>query len=427
MKILVIGSGGREHAICWKLSQSKQVKEIHCAPGNGGTSLIAKNIAVSVDDLLGLLHLAKQENYDLTIVGPELPLTLGIVNLFEENNLKIFGPNRAASQLEDSKAFSKEIMAEGGVPTAKYDVFYNFEDCIRHIQIAKFPLVIKFDGLAQGKGVAVCQNLTEATEFLDTIYKKKIFGISNQRVIIEDCLEGEEASVLALVDRDSFVLLPSAQDHKRVGNNDTGPNTGGMGAYSPAPVVTDEIMEQIKKNVFEKVLKTLKKHDIIFKGVLYAGIMLTSQGPKVLEFNVRFGDPETQAILMRLDNDLLELCLAVVDNRLSQISLQINSQPSLCVVLCSEGYPGVYPKNKLIKGWDQNTDKQVQIFHSGTAVDQQKFYTSGGRVLSVTALGNNLQQAQKHTYSAIQSIRFEGMHYRSDIGYRALQSSNATT
>ncbi|MBU0502837.1 MAG: phosphoribosylamine--glycine ligase [Candidatus Omnitrophota bacterium] len=432
MRILVIGSGGREHAIVWKIAQSKLAKKIFCAPGNGGIADIAECIPIKTDDISGLLEFAREEKIDLTVVGPEAVLANGIVDEFQKAGLKIFGPNKRAANLERSKVFSKELMAKYKVPTADFKVFDDPEDAKRYIEKKGSPCVVKADGLAQGKGVVVAKTVDEAKDALRMIMEDKVFGSAGDKVIIEECLEGEEASILVITDSKEVVALASAQDHKRVFNNDLGPNTGGMGAYSPAAIVTPGLFKEILEKIIYRTIDGLAKEGIEYKGVLYAGIMLTKDGPKTLEFNVRFGDPETQAILPRMKSDLLEVMLAVVEGKLSKISqFKWDERSCVCVVCASEGYPGAYQKDKKIFGLDQAAQiKDIVVFHSGTirpAVHGQqstaKYMTNGGRVLGVTGLGNTVKEAIDNTYQAVGKISFEGMHYRRDIGQKAVSSS----
>ncbi|HQP91505.1 MAG TPA: phosphoribosylamine--glycine ligase, partial [Candidatus Omnitrophota bacterium] len=382
MKILIIGSGGREHALVWKIRQSRRVEKIYCAPGNAGIAEMAENISIKADDIDGLLDFVKQEKIDLTIVGPEAPLCAGIVDIFEKEGLKIFGPSKKAAQLEASKAFSKEIMTEQGVPTARSQTCFGIDDSISAIQsFSSFPLVIKADGLAAGKGVVICNDEQTAIDTATDIQVKKIFGESGNKLVIEEFLEGEEASILVLTNGEDAIPLASSQDHKRIFDNDKGPNTGGMGAYSPAPCVTDEILDQVMKEVIHPVLLGMKKRGFRYRGILYAGIMLTKNGPKVLEFNVRFGDPETQAVLARLDSDLIEAMLWTIDEA-QRPELNWNKKASVCVVVASGGYPDKYERSKLISGL--NEAKKIQdavVFHAGTEKTEKGILTSGGRVL----------------------------------------------
>lgn len=429
MKILVIGSGGREHTLVWKIAQSKLCEKIFCAPGNGGIADIAECVQINADDIAGLLDFVKKEKIDFTIVGPEAPLAAGIVDEFRECKLKIFGPQKKAARLEASKIFAKELMAKYGVPTADFKIFSDPQEAYRYLDEAGAPCVIKADGLAQGKGVIVARDILEAKQAVKSILEDKVFGAAGQRLIIEDCLEGVEASILVFTDGKNVVPLASSQDHKRVFDADRGPNTGGMGAYSPAPVVTQKVFAEIIDKVINRTITGLSSEGITYQGVLYAGIMLTDSGPKTLEFNVRFGDPETQAILPRLKSDLLEVMLAISETELSRIKkLEWDNRSCVCVVCASGGYPGEYQKGKEIIGLDEAAKiEDVIVFHAGTQSlrgkeqgSRVRYLTSGGRVLGVTGLGNTVKEAIDRTYQAVGKIHFEGMHYRRDIARRAL-------
>jgi phosphoribosylamine--glycine ligase len=429
MKILVIGSGGREHALVWKIAQSKLVDKIFCAPGNGGISQQAECIDIKAEDIAGLLDFAKKEKIDLTVVGPETPLALGIVDEFDNYKIRIFGPNKKASQLEASKVFAKELMAKYNVPTADFKIFDNADEANKYIEKIGAPCVVKADGLAQGKGVIVSKTIDEAKEAVKSIMQDRIFGESGNKIIIEDCLEGEEASIIVITDSKEVISLVSSQDHKRIFDGDKGPNTGGMGAYSPAPVVNAQLFKEILEKIIYRTIDGLAKEGIDYRGVLYAGIMITKDGPKTLEFNVRFGDPETQAILPRLKSDLLEVILAASEQKLSRLrSLDWDNRACVCVVCASGGYPGNYEKGKEIFGLEEAAKtKDVVVFHAGTkrlqAPDSTlKAITNGGRVLGVTGLGNNIKEAINRTYQGVEKIHFEGMHYRRDIGKRAVKA-----
>ncbi len=431
MRILVIGSGGREHALVWKIAQSKLADKIFCAPGNGGISKQAECIDIKAEDIAHLLEFAKREKIDLTVVGPEAPLAGGIVDEFNNYKLRIFGPNGKAAQLEASKVFAKELMAKYSVPTAGFKIFDNADEAQKYIELKGAPCVVKADGLAQGKGVIVAKTTDEARQAVSSIMQEKVFGDAGRKVIIEDCLFGEEASIIVLTDSHEVIPLASSQDHKRVFDNDFGPNTGGMGAYSPAPVVTEGLFRKILDDVIRRIIDGLAKEGIGYNGVLYAGIMLTEEGPKVLEFNVRFGDPETQAILPRLKSDLLEVMLAASEEKLNRVKktggLNWDARTCVCVVCASGGYPGEYEKGKEILGLEEVEKMQdVVVFHAATReltnprTQEPKIVTNGGRVLGVTGLGNTIKEAIEHTYQAIERIHFEGMHYRRDIGQKAL-------
>jgi len=424
MRILVIGSGGREHALAWKIAQSKLCDKLFCAPGNGGISRVAECVGIAHDDVSGLLEFAVKERIDLTVVGPEQALAAGIVDEFERAGKKIFGPHKSAAQLEASKVFSKELMAKYNVPTAGFKVFDDPEEAKRYIRKNGVPCVVKADGLAAGKGVVVAQTVAEAEEAVASMMQKKVFGDAGKRVIIEECLSGQEASILVVTDSRHALPLASAQDHKRVFDGDRGGNTGGMGAYSPAPAVTEAVLKEIMDTVVCRTIRGLSEEGIAYRGVLYAGIMLTPQGPRVLEFNVRFGDPETQAILPRLKTDLVEIMLATCSGRLSDIgTLKWDSRACVCVVCTSGGYPGPYTRDKEITGLDDAEALEgVVVFHAGTVLrgETGHYLTSGGRVLGVTGMGATIKEAIKETYNAVSKISFEGMHYRKDIGRRAL-------
>ena len=421
MKILVIGSGGREHAIVWKLSQSKKVKKIFCAPGNGGIKEIAELAGIKADDVSGLLNFAKNNKIDLTVVGPEASLVKGIVDIFNENGLKAFGPSKDAAMLEGSKAFSKNVMKKFGLATAGFKVFDNPADAKKYLNEKGTPIVIKADGLAAGKGVIIPKTIEEGERAIDSIMVEKVFGDSGKKIILEDCLEGEEASVLIFTDGKTVVPLESAQDHKRIFDNDKGPNTGGMGAYSPAPVVSKIVMDDVVKNVFRPLIDGFRKEGRAYKGVLYAGLMITKNGPMVLEFNVRFGDPETQAILPRLKSDLVDVMLACIDGTLDKIDVKWDKSPCISVVCASKGYPDEYEKNIEISGLEEaGKMKDVIVFHAGTKNENGKIFTDGGRVLGVTSLGKDIKSAKINAYKAIEKIKFKGMQYRKDIGDRAI-------
>jgi phosphoribosylamine--glycine ligase len=429
MRILVIGSGGREHALVWKIAQSKLADKVFCAPGNGGISKLAERIDIKADDIVGLIGFARKEKIDLTVVGPEAPLALGIADEFSKYKLKIFGPQKKASQIETSKVFAKQLMAKYSVPAADFKIFEDAFEAKRYIKKRGAPCVVKANGLAQGKGVMVTKTVDEAENAINLIMEKKIFGNAGNRVIVEDCLEGQEATILVFTDSKEVIPLASSQDHKRVFDNDTGENTGGMGAYSPAPIVTPQIFKEILEDIIYRTIDGLVREGIIYKGVLYAGIMLTEEGPKVLEFNVRLGDPEAQVILPRLRSDLVEVMLATTEENLSRTvksgGLAWSNQACVCVVCASKGYPGEYEKGKEIFGLDEVAKmKDVIVFHAGTkllmANGKSHIVTNGGRVLGVTGLGSNIKAAIDRTYEAVNKIHFEGMHYRRDIGYKAI-------
>jgi phosphoribosylamine--glycine ligase len=499
LKVLVIGKGGREHALCWKLKQSPRVQAVYCAPGNAGTALEGQNVSIDPNDVRGLIHFAKREGIGLTVVGPEEPLTLGIVDAFLREGLRIFGPRRDAAELEGSKVFAKELMRQAGIPTADYRIFRSAPDAehyvmsrevslairskgrstLRHTLLCRtatealeaidrimdpreqlgpevqveieergqrrvfdsaseardhvlgrpLGMVIKADGLAGGKGVYVTDNLRQALEAIDQLMVRRIFGKAGDRLIIEERLDGQETSILVLTDGRTIIPLETSQDHKRAYDHDEGPNTGGMGAYSPAEVVTPELMDQVEREILVPVVHALKRARRPFRGVLYAGLMLTNQGPKVLEFNVRFGDPECQAVLFRLKSDLFEALDAVVEERLDTVTLEWDPRPAITVVMASEGYPGHYERDRVINNLEEaERMAEVKVFHAGTAlrtdpflVRDGRFVTDGGRVLNVTARGDSLAEAQSRVYEAVRSIRFAGAWYRRDIASRALR------
>jgi len=422
MRILVIGSGGREHALVWKLSRSPKVEKIYCAPGNAGIGEIAELAPIGVEEIQKLAAFAEKEKIDLTVVGPELPLTLGISELFQKKGLRIFGPGREAAKLEGSKAFAKEILQDNKIPTAAFAAFSDAAAARKYLAPQKPPYVIKADGLAAGKGVLICASRKEAEAAVDDVLVRKLFGAAGDKVVIEEFLEGEEASFIVLTDGEHILPLASSQDHKRVFDRDEGPNTGGMGAYSPAPVVTAEIHRRIMAEILQPLLRGLKKKGIHYRGVLYVGLMLTADGPKVLEFNARFGDPECQPLMLRLRSDLVPLIEATIDGRLDQVKAEWEDEVAICVVLTAGGYPGSYEKGKEIRGLDTLKDwRRGFVFHSGTVKKDGRWLTSGGRVLGVTALGKDIESAVTEVYGAVRQIGWEGMHYRKDIAQRALK------
>jgi len=420
MKILVIGAGGREHAIVWKLSQSKVVDKIYCIPGNAGISEIAECLEIESKDISALLDFVKYDWIDLTVVGPEDPLAKGIVDVFQKEGRRIIGPNQAGAQIESSKVFAKDFMKRHKIPTAEYKIFTSYTHAEEYIRLKGTPIVIKADGLAAGKGVFVCQNYDEAVDALRIIMKEKVFGSAGDKVVIEECLKGQEVSYLVFTDGKSIVPMVTSKDHKRLLDNDEGPNTGGMGTFSPNPAVTPELEQEILETVIKPTIKGLKSEGIIYKGILYAGLMIVNGKPYVLEFNCRFGDPETQVILPRLETDIIDIFMAISEQRLSKVNVKWSDKASLCVILASEGYPGKYRKGLSIKGLEMVKGlKDVIVFHAGTKFNEEgAIVTSGGRVLGVTALGNDLQEARQKAYSAVGLINFEGMQYRKDIGLK---------
>ena len=422
MKVLVIGGGGREHAIVWKLSQSKYVDKIYCTPGNAGIADLAECIEVVPDDFDALVDFVKYEWVDLTIVGPEDPLSRGIVDVFEREGRKIVGPTRAAAQLESSKVFSKDFLRRHRIPTAEYKVFSSYNQAEDYIRMKGAPIVVKAEGLAAGKGVFVAATVDEALNALKLIIKDRVFGDAGNRVVVEECLQGEEASFMVFVDGQTIVPMVSSQDHKRVFDNDEGPNTGGMGAYSPAPVLTDEVTAKVMSRVLKPTMDGLKADGIKYKGILYAGLMINNGEPYVLEFNCRLGDPETQPVLTRLKSDFLEIAMAIAEEKLSDVRIEWNDDVSVCVVIASQGYPGAYEKGKVISGLDEvKAMKDVVVFHAGTSFRDDAIVTNGGRVLGVTALGADTRAAKAKAYEAIAKIHFDGMHYRKDISDKALR------
>jgi phosphoribosylamine--glycine ligase len=420
MKILVIGSGGREHALVWKLKQSRLAKKIYCAPGNPGIAQEAICENIPAMDLKRLLNFATKKKIDLTIVGPEMPLAEGIVDLFEANGLPIFGPTQRAAELEGSKAFAKRIMERYKIPTADFRIFDFYEDAKKFVAEAEMPLVIKADGLAAGKGAIVCHDPEAALQALHLIMVERAFGEAGRKVVVEECLVGEEVSLLGISDGEHLAYLAPAQDHKAILDGDQGPNTGGMGAYAPTPMIDAEMLAYIKKNVMEPTIAGMALEDRPFRGVLYAGLMLTRQGPKVLEYNCRFGDPETQAILPLMEDDLLEVIMAAQDGQLKDFTLNNHSGAAVSVVIASGGYPDKYQIDKPILGLDITLEQNVVVFHAGTQMKEDRLVTAGGRVLGVTAMDKNIKLAIDKAYRAVRKITFDGAYYRKDIGAKAL-------
>ena len=421
MKILVVGSGGREHALIWKISESKRVSKVFCAPGNGGISSEAECIGIDASSVDRLTEFALSNNIDLVVVDPELPLSLGITDKMEEKGLRVFGPSQNAARLESSKLFSKEFMKRHKIPTAKFECFDNAEDAKKYTRQISFPYVIKADGLAAGKGVLICNSIDEAEDAIKKILETKEFGDAGNILLIEEFLEGEEASFLVFSDGKNIIPMPSSQDHKRALDNDMGLNTGGMGAYSPAPVVTKDIEKLVIETVINPVISGMNEEGAPYKGILYAGLMIKNGKPSVLEFNVRFGDPEAQPVLMRLESDIVDIMEACIEGNASAIKPVWKEESSICVVLASGGYPGTYEKGKIINGLSKTENKKgIKVFHGGTQYDGKNFLTSGGRVLGVTALGNSIPDAIENAYSAVSLISFDKMHFRKDIGKKAL-------
>jgi len=421
MNVLIIGSGGREHALAAKVKESARVDRVFCIPGNAGTAEIAENAAVPLDPFDGLIAFARSHHVDLTIVGPEAPLCSGIVDAFQESGLCIFGPTAAAARIEGDKAYAKRLMKVASVPTAEARIFDRFAAAKAYVDTRDCGLVVKASGLAAGKGVVVCKEPAEAMLALERIMVQREFGDAGDTVVVEEVLQGPELSLHALIDDRTILLLDTAQDHKAAGDGDTGPNTGGMGAYSPAPIAGPDVLARIEREVLVPIVDALRNDGAPFRGVLYAGLMLTPGGPKVLEFNCRFGDPETQVLLPRIESDFVELVEAVIDGRLSDVEVRWGRKSAVCVVLASGGYPGKYESGKVITGLEAAaTRKDVHVFHAGTSKVEHLTVTAGGRVLGVTAQGDDIAHARRRAYEAVADIHFEGMHYRRDIGKRAI-------
>lgn len=420
LKILIIGSGAREHCLADKLSQSPEVAKIYCAPGNGGTAQLGENVEIKADDIERLVKFALAEKINLTVVGPEIPLAAGIVDRFRKEGLKIFGPNKELAKLESSKVFAKEMMQEFGVPTADFEIFTSSQEAKKYIEQRETPIVVKADGLAAGKGVIVCQNKKEAISAVDAIMVDKKFGKAGSRIIIEDCLKGQELSVLVFTDGETIIPLVGSQDHKCALDGDRGPNTGGMGAYAPTPLLDKERLDKIIKNIFYPLVKGLNKKGKKYQGMLYAGLMVDKDQIYVLEFNVRFGDPEAQAILPKMNTDLLELILKTIEGDLKQVSIEWDPRFCVCVVLASGGYPGNYQKGKEIKGIKEaEREENILVYHAGTKLENGKILTNGGRVLSVVGLGGTIKEAKDKAYQAVSKISFAGMQFRTDISDKA--------
>lgn len=420
MRILVVGGGGREHALVWKLAQSPRVTKIYCAPGNPGIAALAECVNISVDNVKALCGFAQENNIDLTVVGPEKPLTDGIADYFAARGLKVFGPSREAAQLEGSKSFAKERMQKYGVPTADFAVFDSAAAARAYIEAKGTGIVVKADGLAAGKGVVVAETAAEALQAIDEIMLKKVHGDAGSQVVLEERLIGEEASLLAFTDGFAIVPMVAAQDHKRVGDGDTGPNTGGMGAYAPAPVMTPQLLTEVQQTILQPMIDGLRNDGILYQGCLYAGLMITASGPKVIEFNARFGDPETQVVLPLLDGDLLPVLEACVDGTLAETEVRWQKGATVCVVLAAGGYPGEYRKGDAISGLAAAEAKGAMVFHAGTTMAGDAVATSGGRVLGVTAVAEDIAAAVAKVYPAVEQIKFAGMQYRKDIAHRAL-------
>lgn len=415
MKVLVIGNGAREHALVWKLAQSKEVAKIYCAPGNGGIKKLAECVNIKAEDIDKLLSFAIKESIDLTVVGPEAPLTMGIVDRFSQAGLKVFGPNKAASKLEGSKIYSKDFMKKYNIPTARYESFTDRESALKGLKDFQCPVVIKADGLAAGKGVLICSNHSEAQKVVNDMMSDKKFGEAGLSIVMEEFLDGIEASLLCFVSKNKIIPMESARDYKKIYEGDKGANTGGMGCFSPNTIFTDELLEDITSNILNNIENGFIKEKIEYSGVLFIGLMITKEGSKVLEFNVRFGDPEAEVVLVRLESDLTKIIDKTIKGTLEKSDLQWTSKKALCVIAASGGYPFNYEKDKIINGLDK-TDKDIIIFHGGTKEDNGHIYTNGGRVIAVTAIGESLEEARKKVYKNIEKINFENMYYRSDIG-----------
>ena len=432
MKVLVVGSGGREHAICWKLKQSPKLDELYCAPGNAGIAKDAVCVDIKAEDIEGICAWAKENDIDLAVIGPEVPLAMGIVDALEEAGIKTFGPNKKCAQLEASKSFTKSFLARHNIPTAGYKEYTDKESLLADVGIYGYPMVLKADGLAAGKGVVIPENEADATCAIEEMMGDKVFGSAADKIVVEEFLTGVEASMLCFVDENTIVPMESAQDYKRIFDGDKGPNTGGMGTYSPSLLFNEEVEQQIREQILEPTLAGFQNDGLDFKGVLFIGLMLSEAGPKVIEFNNRFGDPETQSVLMRLDSDLLDIFLAVCDNKLADVEIKWKDERAVCVVLASGGYPGSYEKGKLITGLD-DVDEDVVVFHAGTKLAtmpegskcascedecemKAAIVTSGGRVLGVTAMGATHDEARAKAFDNVKRISFEGMQYRNDIG-----------
>lgn len=415
MRVLVIGSGGREHALCWKIAKSQRVRTIYCAPGNGGTAEFAENIDIQPDEIQKLVLFAKENEVDLTIVGPELPLVLGIADAFHENDLRIFGVNKECAKLEASKEFSKIFMEKYDIPTAKYKSFTEIEEALKGLEDFNYPLVIKADGLCLGKGVVICQTKEEAQNTLKNILEDKIFGDEGGKVVIEEFLDGVEASLICLVTEGKIIPMETAKDYKKIYEGDEGANTGGIGCYSPSPIFTKSLNRKIEKNILHNIRYGLENENMDFRGILFIGLMIIDDEPYVLEFNVRLGDPETQVLMPRLDTEIVDLFQKTIDGTLNKIDLVWTEKACVTTIITSKGYPGEYEKGYEISGIDK-LDEQIILFHNGTKIKDDKLLTNGGRVLSVTALGESIEEASEKIYSNIEKIEFDGKYYRKDIG-----------
>lgn len=420
LQVLLVGSGGREHALAWKLSQSSKVTKLYCAPGNAGISSVAECVPIKVDDIQGLVDFCKQKKMDLVVVGPELPLTLGLVDELERAGIKAFGPSKKAAEIEGSKAFSKDLMKKYDIPTARYGVFYDMESARNFAREMKGPWVVKADGLAAGKGVLICATLEETYTAIEKILRGEVAGLAGEKLVIEEFLEGEELSVLAFCDGKTIVPMVPSQDHKQIYDGDKGPNTGGMGAYSPVPAATPELLKEVEEKVLIPTVKAMEQEGRPYRGVLYAGLMLTKEGTKVLEYNARFGDPETQVVVPRLETDLCDIILAVIEGRLQGINITWKKSACINVVMASGGYPGSYNKGYPISGLE-DMPEDVIIFHSGTSHKEGQIVTAGGRVLSVSACGQDIKKTQARAYQILERIKFKDAYYRKDIANKAIK------
>lgn len=419
MKILVVGSGGREHALVWKIAQSPLVDKIYCAPGNGGISSIAECVPIKAMDIEKVVQFSLDKSLDMVVVAPDDPLAAGMVDALEEAGIRAFGPKKKAAIIEGSKSFSKALMKKYGIPTAEYEVFDNSKDAVEYLKNSKYPIVVKADGLALGKGVVIAQNFEEARDAVNSIMEEKIFGASGDKVVIEEFLTGQEVSVLSFTDGKTVVPMVSSQDHKRALDNDQGPNTGGMGTFSPSRIYTPEIAEYCMEKIYKPTIEAMSKEGRKFKGVLYFGLILTSDGPKVLEYNARFGDPETQVVLPRLKTDIVEIFNAVIDEKLDSIKIEWEDNAAVCVIMASGGYPGKYATGYEITGiQDAESDGDIVVFHAGTKKENGAYFTAGGRVLGVTATAGSLDEAIKKAYQGVGRISFKDMHFRKDIGLK---------
>lgn len=417
MKVLVVGGGGREHAIIWKLSQSPRISQLYCAPGNGGISKLAACVPIKATDIEGIVNYSKENKIDFVMVAPDDPLVAGMVDALKEAGIRAFGPEKAAAVIEGSKSFSKDLMKKYNIPTAQYRVFDSCDAALDYLDTEKAPIVVKADGLALGKGVIIAQTIDEARNAVKDIMTGKVFGEAGNRVVIEECISGPEVSILAFTDGKTVVPMVSSQDHKRIFDNDGGPNTGGMGTFSPSRIYTDELADQCMKEIFIPTIEAMNREGRTFRGILYFGLMITQDGPKVIEYNARFGDPETQVVLPRLKTDLLEIFEAIIDEKLSDIKIEWYDNAAVCVIAASGGYPGKYAAGIEINGIEAaEADENITIFHAGTTCRDGKFFTAGGRVLGVTAVEENMEKAIGKAYAGIEKISFEGIHYRKDIG-----------